>query len=164
MGAENGYMRDELVERVKSDSTSEGARALLELTYGESDTVWLQNFMVKQCHCNPDFEHRMLALTCLGHSARLSGSIADGLPGRILLLLDRGKDRKRIEFWQRLENCLADVNAYTGGAVSDPSWWALEVRLALHRARNGDPYFWDGVYVAFRRRWRDALARVGWTR
>jgi hypothetical protein len=56
------------------------SEALLSLTYYEKDRDWLQKLLMDLSSSASDPQMRRLAITCLGHVARLDGAILDSVP------------------------------------------------------------------------------------
>jgi hypothetical protein len=70
--------RTRMVDDLDSDDIKLATDALLSLTYNEPDSDWLQDLLLGCVDSGRDFQVRALAVTCLGHVARLTGEIRAG--------------------------------------------------------------------------------------
>ncbi len=77
-----------LVGLVRDGDTAQATDALLELTYNESDRSWLQTFLLECLESEVDGQVRALAVTCVGHVARLDHKISPALVMRLNELRD----------------------------------------------------------------------------
>jgi hypothetical protein len=75
------------VGAVENGTTTDATAALLDLTYNEVDRAWLQRFLLECTAVGRDPQVRRLAVTCLGHVARLDGRIDDAVRERLQQLM-----------------------------------------------------------------------------
>ncbi|WP_410669535.1 hypothetical protein [Amycolatopsis sp. cmx-4-68] len=72
-----------MVELVRGRDVAEATDALLALTYHEPDRVWLQGFLLECLEPEVDRQVRALAVTCVGHVARLDHEVGPALVARL---------------------------------------------------------------------------------
>jgi hypothetical protein len=67
--------RAKKVEEFAKGNLSAAADAMLALTYYDHDRLWVESFLVAAVDSDADIQIRRLAVTCLGHVARIHGAI-----------------------------------------------------------------------------------------
>lgn len=72
-----GKWRDSLLAEVRSSDIRLSTRALLRLTYEDPDPQWLERTLLDCLSVEMDPQVRALAVTCLGHLARIHHVISD---------------------------------------------------------------------------------------
>ncbi|MFJ1760392.1 hypothetical protein ACIOD2_08755 [Amycolatopsis sp. NPDC088138] len=72
-----------MVALVRQGSVADATDALLALTYNEPDRRWLQGFLLECLEPEVEGQVRALAVTCVGHVARLDHEVGPALLGRL---------------------------------------------------------------------------------
>jgi len=67
--------RAEKIREFEVGELSAAADAMLSLTYHDPDRLWVEAFLVAAVDSEMDVQIRRLAVTCLGHVARIHGAI-----------------------------------------------------------------------------------------
>uniref|UniRef100_UPI00068D94B8 hypothetical protein n=1 Tax=Saccharothrix sp. NRRL B-16314 TaxID=1463825 RepID=UPI00068D94B8 len=67
--------RAEMLAAIESDDAGVANPALLELTYDDPDGEWVEPVLLDHLDPKYDLDLRRLAVTCLGHLARIHGKI-----------------------------------------------------------------------------------------
>jgi hypothetical protein len=108
MAEESG--RSNLVELVRGGDTAQATDALLHLTYNEPDRLWLQRFLLECLEPGVDRQIRALAVTCVGHVARLDHRVSSALVTRLNELRDDPV------LGGIVEDALDDISSFTSGS------------------------------------------------
>jgi hypothetical protein len=105
--------RSRMLDDLKSDDIKLATDALLSLTYNEQDSNWTQDLLLGCVDSDRDLQIRALAVTCLGHVARLTGKIrADVVEKLRQLTSDPG-------LGGRAEDALDDVASFVSHNDAD---------------------------------------------
>lgn len=72
-----------LVELVRSGDVADATDALLDLTNNEPDRTWFQGFLLECLEPAVTGQVRALAVTCVGHVARLDHEVGPALVRRL---------------------------------------------------------------------------------
>lgn len=72
---DNLKWREAAVDSVLKGSVVDATDALLDLTYNESDRTWLQGLLLQCLDVGRHPQVRALAVTCVGHVARIDHEI-----------------------------------------------------------------------------------------
>lgn len=80
---DDGERRDALLAAVGGADLTRSLDGLLELTYSEPDRNWLQSLLLAYLDAGKDPQLRSLAVTCIGHVARLDGAIRADVDSRL---------------------------------------------------------------------------------
>jgi hypothetical protein len=75
----NDTWRAQMLADLNSGNTEKATDALLSLTLNDPDRVWVERLLLQQLDPGRDVQIRSLALTCLGHLARIHGTISKEL-------------------------------------------------------------------------------------
>ncbi|WP_125775807.1 hypothetical protein [Antribacter gilvus] len=145
--------RDRLARAVDNADTSIATRALLGLTMNEADPQEMFEYLVRVALDHKDWQVSALAITCLGHTARIYRVLdADLVLPALRRLRLRTAPGYPFEFAARVENALDDIEGYTGAHPSSRDWWALTLvftwRDLRHRRLRS---VWYRLLGAFRR-------------
>lgn len=126
-----------LVDRISCGDVAIATDSLLELTYRETDVVWLEGFLLRQARESADENVRELAVTCIGHSARINRTVASDSVYRSLrrFLMDPHLSARAL-------NAISDIDVFTGRHWSSVQWLMLQVVAMSVRLRAGDLKFW----------------------
>ncbi|GAA2222361.1 hypothetical protein GCM10010413_13800 [Promicromonospora sukumoe] len=129
--------RHETVERIQGGDPIVATRSLLTLTHAETDVSWLEEFLVRLAVEHRCRNVRELAVTCIGHSARINGRVSNDAVYRSLrrFLVD---DR----LTARALNALSDIDAFTGRHWTSAEWILLQLSAMRVRLKHGDLWFW----------------------
>jgi hypothetical protein len=127
-----------MINRVQSDDVITATDSLLELTYRETDVAWLEGFLLRQARENPEGNVRELAVTCIGHSARINRLVASDAVYRELrvALADR-------QLSSRALNAISDIAVFTGRHWTSTQWIFLQIAAMVARLKAGDMRFWQ---------------------
>jgi hypothetical protein len=130
--------RRALVDRINGGDVIAATDSLLELTQCEADVAWLERFLLRQARESSDWNVRELAVTSIGHSARLNGLVASDAVYRELrgFLLDRRLSSRALA-------ALSDIDVFTGRHWTSIQWFLLQVTAMSVRLRAGDMKFWQ---------------------
>lgn len=104
--------RSHLVELVRGDDTAQATDALLQLTYNEPDRLWLQRFLLECLEPGVDRQVRALAVTCVGHVARLDHRVSSALLTRL------GELHNDPVVGGIVEDALDDISSFTSGQAT----------------------------------------------
>lgn len=129
--------RLEIVDRIISGDMVVATNALLELTYFEEDVAWLEDFLLRQATEGSDRNVRELAVTCIGHSARINGTVTSESVYRSLRQFLTNP-----ELYLRALNALDDIDVFTGRHWSSAPWVMLQLTAMKVQFRLGVPRFW----------------------
>jgi hypothetical protein len=131
--------RPEIVDRINCGDTLVATRALLELTCFEEDVAWLEEFLLRQARESSDGNVRALAVTCIGHSARINGTVTSDSVFRSLrqFLADP-------ELYMRAFNAVDDITAFTGRHWLSAPGAMLQLSAMKVRLRMGELRYWMG--------------------
>jgi hypothetical protein len=100
--------REEAEEIFRADNKEESALALLRLTYHDDDWRWVQDLCLNFLN-EGDINIQALAITCLGHLARIHGVIEfDKVIPQLEALLDHA------ELGGRASDALDDIRMFAG--------------------------------------------------
>jgi hypothetical protein len=130
--------RRDLVELIRHGDVAVATDSLLELTHRETDAAWLEIFLVSQASHHVDGNVRELAVTCIGHSARLNGAIVNDSVYRSLRAFL--KDRR---LSGRALGAISDIDVFTGRHWSSAEWIMLQISAMDVRLKAGDLRFWQ---------------------
>ena len=97
----------EAIKRLKSNNTEDVTNALLYLTFNMSEFDKVQEFVAKMIDSENE-DVAGLAITCLGHLARIHGKIDK--KKIIPLLMSKAKNKR---FFGRVQDALDDINMFT---------------------------------------------------
>ncbi|GAA4693800.1 hypothetical protein [Promicromonospora umidemergens] len=129
--------RCRMIDRIDRGDTVVATNSLLELTYFETDVAWLEEFLSRQARENSDGNVRQLAVTCIGHSARINRTVSSDSVYRSLrgFIMDP-------QLCERALNALSDIDVFTGRHWASAQWIMLQVAAMTVRLRAGDTRFW----------------------
>jgi hypothetical protein len=102
--------REEAAEAFSSDDVDKICDALVRLTFHDRDWNWVQGVCLTFGR-HPDPQVRGLAATCLGHLARIHGTL--DVDSAVRLLEDLRRDP---EVRGRAEDALDDIRQYAGAS------------------------------------------------
>lgn len=131
--------RLEIVGRIISGDSYVATRALLELTHFEEDVAWLEDFLIRQATEGSDRNVRELAVTCIGHSARINGTVTSDSVYRSLRQFLANPELKL-----RALNAVDDITMFTGRHWSSAPGAMLQFSAMKVRLRMGDLRYWMG--------------------
>lgn len=97
----------ELENHLKPDNKKEVTDAILYITFNTNDFNWTQNVITKMMDSDNE-DVAGLAITCLGHIARIHGKIDKD---RVIPLLKEKSQDPR--FSGRVEDALNDIDMFT---------------------------------------------------
>ena len=69
--------RAQMLTDLESGSIARMTDALLALTLNDPDGPWVEKLLLKCLDGSPEIQMRSLAITCLGHVARIHGTITN---------------------------------------------------------------------------------------
>lgn len=98
--------RDRMTAWVYGQDHGRAAEALLSLTYHAPDRRWLEARLLEVIDSNLDIQVRQLAVTCLGHAARIHGATSDAVSLKLQEL------RKNPQVAGLAEDALSDIGTY----------------------------------------------------
>jgi hypothetical protein len=101
--------RSDEVEKVTRGDVAIATDALLNLTYNEGDRRWLQAFLIECIEADLDDQVRALAITCIGHIARIDRWVDPVLVGKLHGLEGDSK------FAGIAEDALDDIASFASG-------------------------------------------------
>ncbi|AGB80453.1 hypothetical protein D781_0052 [Serratia sp. FGI94] len=101
------YTKTEIERKLDSDDLSDVTDALLYLTFNIDDFNWVQDVDLKMLD-HPNEEVCSLAITCLGHIARIYSKIDKEKV--IPCLKNKAKDKR---FTGRVEDAMDDISMFT---------------------------------------------------
>ncbi|RRV05651.1 hypothetical protein EGJ27_17720 [Pseudomonas sp. v388] len=79
MDGVRGYSEAELIELLNHSEEEAVSGALLYMTFNAQDAGWIQEMLLEFISSNKNDSMRCLAITCLGHTARIHGAINEEL-------------------------------------------------------------------------------------
>ncbi|MDR2988034.1 MAG: hypothetical protein LBV34_24670 [Nocardiopsaceae bacterium] len=100
--------RDELAQALSRGDKHRTAEALIGLVFHDPDWKWLQEQCVEFLE-HPDPENRGLAVTSLGHIARIHGTLDSNVVKRLQSLLDDPTLAGRVQ------DALNDIEMFAAG-------------------------------------------------
>lgn len=126
-----------MVNRIGGEDVAVATDYLLELTYCETNVVWLEGFLLRQAREHADENVRELAITCIGHSARINKVVASDSVYRSLrqFLMDPRLSARAL-------NAISDIDVFTGRHWSSVQWIMLQFAAMSVRLRAGELRFW----------------------
>ena len=107
----NDSDRSILLGQLEGSDTGSATNALLSLTYGENDIDWIQDIILGCISDSMDRQVRELAVICLGHVARLYGSIRRDAVTRLNDLMEDS------ELGGFAEDALDDIASFSPGSL-----------------------------------------------
>lgn len=81
--------RDDILDVIRQGGTADANSALLALVMSEADGRWVEQVLLECLEGGRNIALRKLAVTCVGHLARIHGHIADD---RLRVRLDEFAD------------------------------------------------------------------------
>ncbi|MFI6300899.1 hypothetical protein ACIBCH_03410 [Amycolatopsis thailandensis] len=81
----------------------------MALTFNEPDVAWLQTFLLECLNSSLDIQIRALAVTCVGHVARLHGEVSDELVSKLREMLEDPV------LGGQVEDAFDDISAFVPG-------------------------------------------------
>jgi hypothetical protein len=105
---ENGIQHesDEIEKKLKSKDSTVVINTLLEITFHNQNWEWIQDLCIELLE-NKDSDVRGLAVTCIGHIARIHGVIDKE---KVLKAFESRKDDDTIN--GRIEDAIDDINVF----------------------------------------------------
>ena len=103
------YDKISLVKSLNSDDPETVIETLLYIAYNIKDIQWAEQQLIKMANAQ-DADVSGLALTCLGHIARINGKISKETV--IPFLIDKANSENEI-ISSRAEDALDDINMFT---------------------------------------------------
>ncbi|WP_034945506.1 hypothetical protein [Erwinia oleae] len=104
-----GENKLQLEKLLNSGESSKITDTLLYIAYNINDVDWAEKQLMRMAN-NPDDDISGLALTCLGHIARINGKINKGTV--IPFLMDKIKNSNEVVS-SRAEDALDDIKMFT---------------------------------------------------
>ncbi|MFF0255980.1 hypothetical protein ACFYPW_26185 [Micromonospora zamorensis] len=98
--------RSSLVQLIYGDDVGEATDALLALSLDEPDREWIEDVLLRLLDAPVDRQVRELAVTCIGHVARLHHAISQKTIARLHELTDDPELRLRVP------NALSDISVF----------------------------------------------------
>ncbi|CAM3244101.1 hypothetical protein [Stackebrandtia soli] len=107
--ASDGEWRSEMVALIANGSLEEAANALVSLAFNDADGAWVEGVLLSCLDGDSHSELKLLSLTCIGHLARIHGTIQN--PRTIM----RVKQMAKVSgFEGRAQDALDDFEVYLG--------------------------------------------------
>lgn len=103
---EDERWRSSLLQVIYGDDVREATDALLALSLDEPDRIWIENELLRLLDAPVDRQVRELAITCIGHVARLHRAISQKVIARLHELADDP------ELKLRVPNALSDIRVF----------------------------------------------------
>ncbi|MFF4312763.1 hypothetical protein [Streptomyces sp. NPDC001507] len=100
--------RAALTADIQSSDVGLSTRALLRLTYDDPDRIRVEAVLLGCLSPEADAQIRALAVTCMGHLARIHRAVSANIVRRLQELLDDP------ELGGRAEDALDDIAAFSG--------------------------------------------------
>lgn len=101
--------RAEMLAELSSGDIVRATDALLSLTNHEGNRALMESLLLEVLDGVWDIQVKQLAVICMGHLARIHGSISEAVVARLKVLRDD------VSFGSRARNALGDVEMFTGG-------------------------------------------------
>lgn len=101
------YSQAEIIKLLRSTDEEVVSQALLYMTFNIQDADWIQNTCLEFISTNENDSMRGLAITCLGHVARIHGKINEEhtVPALMLYLENESLS-------ERAQNALDDIEIF----------------------------------------------------